>query len=301
MIEWLVPGLVFIAVVAIGGVISFAWTFHRDSVKNRLSHPDAVPSGDPVPGRPGFLRAVSRVGEMVSSKRSRGSLKQELAKAGYYHPRATTVYLGAKMLLFAIGVSGITSLVMAAEFKAATQTGLVLSGSLAMFLLPNMLVSLRRGKRTAKIRYHLPDALDLLEICVSSGMGMSMAWNAVTDEIRRVSPCLSDEMALTNLEMHLGAPRATALKHMSDRSGVDEIGSLVAVLVQSERFGTSVVDALCGFANTLRETRTQRAEEMAEKMAVKLLFPMVLFIFPALLVVLVGPAGIKLADMMGTY
>ena len=301
MIEWLVPGLAFVAVIAIGGAISSAWVSHRDSVKNRLGKPDAAPSLVAKPDQPGLLNAVSRVGELVSSTRSRGSLKQELAKAGYYHPRATTVYLGAKMLLFMIGFGGIISLVISTELQVATQTGLVLTGSLALFFLPNILVSLRRSKRTAEIRYHLPDALDLLEICVSSGMGMSAAWNAVTEEIRRVCPCLSDEMALTNLEIHLGAPRATALKHMAGRSGVDEIGSLVAVLVQSERFGTSIVDALCGFAKTLRETRTQRAEESAEKMAVKLLFPMVLFIFPALLVVLVGPAGIKLADMMGTY
>src|SRR5205809_980064 len=110
----------------------------------------------------------------------------------------------------------------------------------AFALLPNLAVTLRRRKRTADVRSHLPDAIDLLEICVSSGMGLDMAWNAVCDEFRGVSGILADEMALSNLEMHLGAPRADAMRNMAKRTGVEDISSLVATLVQSERFGTSV-------------------------------------------------------------
>ena len=146
----------------------------------------------------------------------------------------------------------------------------------------------------------MPDAIDLLEICVSSGMGLDMAWNSVAHEIRRVSSILADEMALTNLEIHLGADRADAMRHTSDRTGADEMASLASVLVQSERFGTSIADALRTYATSMREQRSQRAEEAAEKMAVKLLIPMVVFIFPTILVVTAGPAGVKLTALFGS-
>jgi tight adherence protein C len=116
-----------------------------------------------------------------------------------------------------------------------------------------------------------------------------------------VSPILGDEMALTNLAMHLGTPRADALRHMAARTGVDELGSLVSLLVQSDRFGTSMSEALKTFAHSMREERSLHAQEAAEKMAVKLLVPMVLFIFPAVLIILVGPAAIRLWKAMSTY
>jgi tight adherence protein C len=140
-----------------------------------------------------------------------------------------------------------------------------------------------------------------MEICVSAGMGMDMAWNLVGDEIRPVCADLADEMALVNLEMHLGSPRADAMRNMADRSGADEIASLATVLVQTEKFGTSVGDALRTFAASMRDERTYRVEEKAEKTAVKLLFPMVLCIFPAVLIVVAGPAVITLIKMMSNY
>jgi tight adherence protein C len=107
-------------------------------------------------------------------------------------------------------------------------------------------------------------------------------------------------MALTNLEIHLGSPRGTAMRNMAERTGVDELSSLVAVLIQSERFGTSISEAMRSFASGMRETRSQKAEEMAEKTAVKLLFPMVVFVFPAILIVAAGPAALKIAAILGT-
>jgi len=163
-----------------------------------------------------------------------------------------------------------------------------------LFFIPNMHVSIRREGRRGIIRRHLPDAIDLLEICASAGMGLDMALNSVTEEVRSVSNILADEMALTNLEIHLGASRAVAMRHMAQRTGADELSSLVAVLVQSERFGTSISDALRTYATSLRETRSQRAQESAEKMAVKLIFPMVLFIFPAVVMVMAGPGFMML-------
>jgi tight adherence protein C len=167
------------------------------------------------------------------------------------------------------------------------------------FFLPNLYIARRLGQRRLEVKRHMPDAIDLLEICVSSGMGLDQAWNSVGDEIRIVSPVLADEMALANLELQLGATRAEALRHMADRTGAEEFSSLVAMLVQSERFGTSISEALSVFAKTMRETRSQRAEESAEKMAVKLLFPLVLCIFPVMLIVMAGPAVLTIMDIMG--
>jgi tight adherence protein C len=221
-------------------------------------------------------------------------LSQELARAGYHSPNAPYVYLGAKVLLLIGGLVGGASLLLFFEYAwtmvlpAAVVCGLLLS------FLPNLALNWRRSSRRAEIRQHLPDALDLLEICVTSGMGLDTAWNAVADEVRSVSPTLADEMALTNLELHLGAPRATAMRKMADRTGAEEVSSLVAVLVQAERFGTSIRDALRTFAQTMRERRSMLAQEAAEKIAVKLLFPLVVFIFPAVLVVVAGAAVLGL-------
>jgi tight adherence protein C len=129
-------------------------------------------------------------------------------------------------------------------------------------------------------------------------MGLDSAWNAVSEEVRGVSKALADEMALTSLQLRLGASRSVAMRTMAERTAVDEIGSLVAVLVQSERFGTSISDALRTFAGSMRERRSQNAAESAEKTAVKLLFPMVLFIFPAVFVVTAGPAAITIYKLI---
>ena len=168
-----------------------------------------------------------------------------------------------------------------------------------MFLVPNVYVEKRRKSRSLRMRRRLPDAVDLLEICVASGMGLDGAWNMVSEEVRRVCPDLADEMALAHFEIELGSSRADAMRNMADRTGIDDLGSLVAVLVESEKLGTGIVEALRTFATALRETRRFRAEEASEKATVKLLIPMILFIFPAIFIVLVGPAGIRLAEVMG--
>ena len=129
-------------------------------------------------------------------------------------------------------------------------------------------------------------------------MGLDTAWNSVSEEVRGVSTALADEMALTSLQLRLGGSRSVAMRNMAERTGVDEVASLVAALVQSERFGTSISDALRTFAGSMRERRSQNAAEAAEKTAVKLLFPMVLFIFPAVFVVTVGPAAVQIYKMI---
>jgi tight adherence protein C len=247
-----------------------------------------------------MVDAVSRLGTSVSKGGVSQKLKQALAQAGFHDAGAPAVFLGAKVLLLIFGIA--ISIVIILPLGALTplKVIIILAVGFILSLLPNLVVSLRRKRRCTDVRLRLPDAIDLLEICVSAGMGLDQAWNAVADEVRGVSTILADEMALANLEIHLGAPRPVAMRHMAERTASDELSSLVATMVQSERFGTSISEALRTFATSLREQRSQRAEEAAEKMAVKLLFPLVLCIFPAMLIVVGGPAIMEVLKIISS-
>lgn len=294
----LIPFLTFVAVLCLGSAFISGSIAYRNQLRARLQSASlTLPgAGGPTSQLKGF---VSKVGKRVSGKDSAESktLRNELAQAGFNGRNAPALYMGTKILLLACGLVALGMVAVAIEAEIQVKAFVAFGGSTALFFLPNIFVRSRASQRTTRIRQHLPDAIDLLEICVSGGMGIDQAWNSVADQIRPVCPLLADEMALTNLEIHLGAERAKAMRHMADRTGSEELLSLVAVLVQSERFGTSVGDALRVFTTTMRETRSQRAEETAEKMAVKMLFPMVVLIFPVVIIVAVGPAGITIVDI----
>ena len=298
-IQILLPILVFLAVAALGSAIVAMTAGRRKSFQPRLRSFESGGSAAIGTSDQGLARVASRIGGAVSMGKPSVTLKEQLAYAGYYGENAATTYLGVKLLLLFIGMAGMTAMMLALPtLSLALRIYVSAMVAAVMFFLPNIVLASRRAKRRAEVRRHLPDAVDLLEICVSAGMGLDMAWNQVGDEIRNVSPVLADEMALTVLEIQLGAPRTTAMRHMAERTGAEELASLVALLVQSDRFGTSVADSLRTFAVGMRETRSQRAEEQAEKTAVKLLFPLVFFIFPVMLLVMVGPAGIVLYRIM---
>ncbi len=182
------------------------------------------------------------------------------------------------------------------EYSMLKKYSLISMGGAVMFFIPNLVVIYQKKKRQEEVQHHLPDVVDLLEISVSSGVGLDMAWNLVADEIDEVSPVLGTAMDMSNFEMHLGASRTEALRNMSVRTGAEQLSSLAAILVQSERFGTSMAIALREFARSMREERRLNAEEKAEKMAVKLIGPMVLFIFPTIIIVMVGPAIVNIAE-----
>lgn len=297
----LIPALTFLAVLLVGAAVVVHRQHARVPLHARLHEIEQEfrPPQSASPLRR-MRQLVYRIGQIISSGRVSRSLQEELIRAGYHQKSAPMVYLGVKLLLSVVGLVGATMLLLPADLPLATQALLAITASFCLFMLPNAAVAMRHNRRRNLVRTYLPDAVDLLEICVSSGMGMDMAWNVVCAEIRHVCPILADEMALVNLEIHLGAPRVEAMRHLADRTGVSEIDSLVAVLVQSERFGTSVAEALRVFAASMREARSSRAEETAEKMTVRMLIPMVLFVFPALFVVALGPALIGLFDTMGS-
>lgn len=316
--SWLTPelllgGLVFVVIISIGGAIVMALGQRRRKLEPRLralqegststsafeptaSQVDVEAEEEEESGDGGSV--VERVGKGMGSGSASMRLKEDLARAGFYGRGAASAFLGYKMMLLALGllIAVIILLFSGMSLMVNALAGMFITAILSF--IPNFVVSFRKGRRSAAIRDSLPDAVDLLEVGVTAGMGLDMAWNSVTDEIRRVSPTLADEMALTNLEMQLGASRSEAMRHMAVRTGAEELSSLVALLVQSDRFGTSIGDTLRMFAGAIREARSQRAEESAEKMAVKLLIPMVICIFPVMLIVMVGPAGLTIFKMM---
>jgi len=301
MVEVTVTLLVFVAVMCVGGAVLAARKARRAPLDSRLRQleDERDRDGEPIAKRdPLMLRMTGRLGKLVSSGDPSKGLKMELTKAGYTGVHAAATYLGAKVLFLMIGLVILLLLLARVDMPVLSKSFLIVAGSAGLSFAPNLFIAAMQKRRQTEVRQHLPDMLDLIEICVSAGMGMDMAWNSVTDEVRQVSPILSDEMALTNLEIHLGSARGDAMRHMADRTDNEELSSMVAILVQSERFGTSVADALRTFAESVRHERSQRAEEHAEKMAVKLLVPMILFIFPTILIVVVGPAGMRLAKML---
>lgn len=299
----IIPGLTFLTIVTIGASILMSGTQRRKTLETRMRDSALIVAGTTASDKKksGFLRFLEKIGNLTSHGRTSTNLWEELFRAGYYSKAAPAVYTGIKMLLFVLGLGCMAILVVPMERHFTTKITLIFLGGIFLFFVPNALLRMRLRKRHDEISQHLPEAVDLLEICVSSGIGLGMAWNIVADEIQHVSPILAGAMTLTNFEIHLGVSRIDAMRHMADRTGVDQLSSLAAMLVQTERFGTSVSTALREFATSMREERFFAVEEKAEKMAVKLIIPMVVFIFPAVLITVAGPAFVAIYKAMGQY
>jgi tight adherence protein C len=212
-----------------------------------------------------------------------------LMQAGYREARHLTTYYGVR------------AAAVAAAFALLVVTGLGLRHPLwfvafpaVAYLLPRMVLKRMVRARQNCIRLSLPDALDLAVICVEAGLGLDQSIQRVGQELKHAHPQLSEEFSLANLEMRAGKPRAEALRNLALRTGVDDLRALVAVLVQTDRFGTSVASALRVHSEALRTERRQRAEEMAAKTTIKMVPVLVFFVFPSMFIVSLGPAAIQL-------
>lgn len=221
-------------------------------------------------------------------------LRVKLSAAGFRAQNATTIFLASKTLL------GVLFLLLSLVFTvsagyAANQilTYTVFAGGLA-FMAPNLWLGSAMKKRTDKIRCGLPDALDLMVVSVEAGLALDAAIQRVGDEMVAVHPIMAEEFQIATLETQMGIPRSEALDNLAMRSNLEEMKSLIAVISQAEKFGTSVAKALRNQSDSLRTKRRQAAEERAQKVAVKLMLPLILFIFPAIFVVLAGPAALKI-------
>jgi len=228
-----------------------------------------------------------------ASDQEQTNLRQKLACAGYRHASAQTMFLASKTIVAGVGliVAGIVGVYGGNDL--AVTAGIAAFGAGLGFVLPNLWLSMAVSSRAQRIRYGLPDTLDLLVVSVESGLALDAAVKRVGEEMATTHPDLSDEMRLAAAESQMGIPRAEALENMARRCGADEVRSLVTVIIQAEKFGTSIAKALRNQADAIRTKRRQAAEERAQKTAVKLMIPLVLFIFPAMGVVLAGPAALK--------
>lgn len=299
--EIFIPILTFVSVITIGASVLVLRAQKKKALAERLQD-DVWTEIDPASPKKKskLLKFLEGIGNLASHGHATTTLWEQLMRAGYFSQAAPAIYTGIKMLLFIACLVGVGIVVMPMEIAIMTKLMLLSLIGITAFFLPNIILLKRLKDRHDEVSRHLPEAIDLLEICVSSGLGLETAWNVVADEIINVSPILSGAMALSNFEIHLGTNRVEAMRHMADRTGVEKLSSLAALLVQTERFGTSIGSTLRVFANSMREERDFTAQENAEKMAVKLIIPMVLFIFPAILVIIAGPAFITIATKMFT-
>lgn len=242
---------------------------------------------------------LRQLGERVEKRRTDGGeTRMRLVQAGFRGPSVVAMYWGARLAL-PLGMVGFT--VMLAPLAGPRVLILTFWMAVIGYVLPSFYVGSRAARRQTEIRLALPDALDSLVVCVEAGLGLNAALVRVSEEIRHISVLLSAELAMVNLEIRAGTPREEAMHNLADRTGVDDVRSLVAMLVQTERFGTSIAQALRVHSDTLRTKRRQRAEEAAAKTAIKMLFPLIFFIFPAMFTVILGPAFMQIADAFKAF
>jgi tight adherence protein C len=225
----------------------------------------------------------------ADTSRTRGWLIQ----AGFRDAIDINYYFGARLLMVAAGF------VVVALFFGFDNLFLLAGVSGLGFFLPRFILKRMMKDRQQRIRIGLPDALDLTVICVEAGLALDQALTRVGQDLHHAHPDLSDEFHLVNLEMRAGKPRAEALRNLVDRTGVDDIRSLVGTLIQTDRFGTSVAQALRVHSDSLRTERRQRAEEQAAKTTIKMVPPLVIFVLPSIIFVTIGPAIIDLVRQLG--
>ncbi len=245
-------------------------------------------------------RARSRLGDLFSylgmridtPKKDWGPTRLRLIQAGFREQSALPIFLGVRIggavLLFIYGVLGGAAIELSGSL--AMRLGIV--GGASGWIVPDFLVSSRIARRQKEMQKALPDAVDLLVICVEAGLGLNQAFQRVAIEMRHLTELLTIEIAQMNMEVRAGTPRDHALMALAERTGLPDLRSLATMLIQTERFGTSIADSLRIHSETMRTKRQQRAEEAAAKTTIKMVFPLGICIFPALFVVALGPAVI---------
>jgi tight adherence protein C len=292
------------AVVFVAGVGVYVST-RRDRVTRRLVEAAGVRRGQgPVPAIPfsgawfrqrieGMLGSLSQWNE-PKEELEKSHLRRRLSQAGYRGQGALRIYMGTKVaLLFLLGGVGVVVASLLRGVSMTMMASVVLSFCAAGFYLPNLVVSSRAARRRDHLNRVLPDMVDLLVICMEAGMALSAALKKVSEEIHVASPAMREELSIVLLELETGLARSAALQNLSHRTGVEDIHHLAGMLIQADKFGTSIARSLRVFSDAMRTRRTQRAEEAAAKTPVKLTIPLIINIFPALFVVILAPACIQ--------
>jgi tight adherence protein C len=249
-----------------------------------------------------FAKFLSAIGAKTNPGRSAddADIKLKFLRAGLRGRNVPTVFWGTKLLLAVVLPVAFLMAAMAL-FKKMDSSHMLLAtmflAALGLFL-PDLWLRFKTSTRKERLSKGFPDALDLLVVCVEAGMGLDAAISRVGEEIGLSHPELSKELNTLNLELRAGKSRQRSLRNLADRTDIDDVNSLVTLLIQTDRFGTSVAQALRVYSDTFRTTRYQRAEEFAAKLGTKLIFPLALCIFPSFFVVTIGPAAIQVYRML---
>jgi len=277
----------------------------RDTVTERLDKFASPDKHKTAPKKQGLFSEVtkSKVAHIAKSLHGLDSpsdssrkkkIRYKLMQAGFPTKQAYYNYLAAKVILAILlpTVYLFWQLTIANSYMLVPiLTGLLFGG----YLIPNVIILEFKQKRQQTIVKSMPDALDLMTICVAAGLGLDMTFRRVGEEIREFSKHLSDEFLMTNLEIRAGLPREESYRNLSERTDVPDVRSLVSMLIQTSKFGTSLSDSLRILSDDMRIKRRQLAEEKAAKNAVKIMLPLIMFIFPTLFIIIVGPAAIRVA------
>jgi tight adherence protein C len=293
--DWTIATITFVATVAILGALGYAFFPGELGITGRLSR--LVHGSVPAPEsrfkerqQERIRESLASVGKLISPQAPSSKSQLMLARAGFRSPEVMQVISGVRLLLPVALVAIVYLSGMYRYSPLFTLAGAALVG----YLLPELWLMQRIRSRQHKLRLAVPDGLDLLVICVEAGLGLDQALQRVSEELHITHPELSYELQLVTAEMRLGKTRMEALRDLGRRTGLEDIKALVAMLVQTERFGTSIAQSLRVHSDDLRMKRRQRAEEAAAKISVKMVPVLVLFIFPAMMIVTGGPAVIMI-------
>ena len=299
-----------VGAIAIGGFVILDFLFNRktrtesrlEEIRNRMSGK----GDDSKEGKSGLMKVLEKaspsMGEALAPKNEREMSKQKqklsYASAKFRGENAPAILSTLKVMCgiagFAIGGGG--SLIFNGINMYSAVATLVVA--FLFMMIPELVLSFMGSSRKQKVFLGLPDALDLMVVCVEAGLGLDQAMRRVADELERSHPVIGEEFKICNHQLQMGLTREQVLQELGDRNGVDDLKTLASIMIQVDKFGTSVGKALRTQSDTMRVRRRQIAEEKAAKTAVKLIFPLVIFIFPGIFVVLVGPAAITMINEM---
>ncbi|MBA2676227.1 type II secretion system F family protein [Ramlibacter sp.] len=294
----ILPSLIFVSVVC-GCAGLYLW-LAPTRAEQRLQAAHAIGGGET-----GWRETIVRItGPFARLSTPQGDwenspLRLRFFHAGIRHPDARYVYFGAKTLLPLLFASIAFFALRGVNQAPLTLFFYVLLAALAGCYLPNLGLTMAVRARQREIFESFPDAADLMLVCIEAGLGLDAGLTKVAEEMRRKSVALAEEVHLTNLEMRAGASRDKAFRNLAKRTGVEELSTFATMLTQADKFGTSIGDSLRVFSDDLRHKRQMRAEELASKIPTKMLFPLVLCIFPSISLVILGPAVIRMVRMMG--
>jgi len=240
---------------------------------------------------------LETLGEKVAEGRDDvGAIRLKLLQAGYRSPRAVSIYYSIRVLSVVAAAVLIVVLAPAMGLSGNRLLIWIAAAAAAGWILPSGVLSRKVRLRQKELQKALPDTLDMLVVCVEAGLGLNQAIVRVSDEVEHISSAMSEELQIVNLEIRAGTPREEALRHLGERTGLKDIQGLVAMLIQTDRFGTSIAQALRVHSDDLRVKRRQRAEEQAAKTTIKLVIPLAIFVFPAMFVVILGPAVLNIME-----